>query len=194
MNQLKEETGDLDWISERRTPLLILTLLAKLRKASRYDLASQLGLSYATVMNYMRRFTEAGLTTEVGNVQAERGGKKTLFEPTQKALAILCKISPSDMSSVKEEPAVPLGFYSLSSEDLKQRKAPRKGRIESIIDEMRLDIAVVVSYEGHPYPIMPLSALGPVNQVGNVFSEEVNRRIQKVTAELAKRIAESADS
>lgn len=198
MNELRKKSKkqripkNLRWVVERKTALSILALLAKLGKASRYDLASQLDVSYATVMNYIDRFKNAGLIEEIGEVEAERGGKKTIYKPTQRALDLLSEFKSAEVARLETQPqtALPsLGFYSMPSK--RKQKVNGKNKVQEVLNNMRVDIAVVVNYDDHPIPIMPISTLGKIDQVHNIFSEDVSQRILDIAIQIAKRITET---
>jgi len=187
----KSTTANLKWITERETALSVLTKLAELRRASRYDLASKLEVSYATVMNYISKFIEAGIVREIGEVEAERGGKKVLYEPTEKALKFLSQVEPSELATAEIRPpsALPsLGFYSLGTAK-RGEMTKRRNKIQDILDDMRVDVAVVVNYKGNPIPIVPLSTLGGIDQVSSIFNENINQRIREVAGKIAEGIA-----
>ena len=189
----KSTTANLKWITERETALSVLMKLAELGRASRYDLASKLDVSYATVMNYISKFTEAGIVREIGEVEADRGGKKTLFEPTQEALDILSSIEPSKVTTeeIRQPIALPsLGFYSLGTPHRKE-KTKRRNKVQDVLDDMRVDVAVVVNYKGNPIPIMPISTLGGIDQASAIFSEELKHRINEVATRVAEKIADA---
>jgi len=189
----KSATEDFKWITERETASSILTKLAELKKASKYDLTSRLDVSYATVMNYIRKFIDAGLVTELGEVQAERGGKKTLYEPTQKALEFLSEVKPStiaiiDTGFTRARPS--LGLYSLSMPERKDRQKKRS-KAQDVLKDMTVDVAIVVNYKGHPIPIMPISTIGGIDQVNALFSDNLNQRIREVAVKIAENLAEA---
>jgi len=192
----KTTSKNFKWIIERETALSILMLLAKLGKASRYDLASQLKFSYATVMNYIGKFKKAGIVREIGDVEAERGGKKTLYEPTQKALDLMSEVALSMTSKMgmKQPTVLPSsGFYSLGASPHK-KKLEEKKKVEDVLNDMNVDVAVVVNYQGYAIPIMQLSSLGTIEQASATFSENVSQRILAVANLIAKRIAEAKKS
>lgn len=187
----KSTTEKLKWITERETALSILMKLAELGRASRYDLASKLDVSYATVMNYISKFTEAGIVREIGEVEADRGGKKTLFEPTQEALDILSGIESSRITTIEtRQPTelLSLGFYSLGTPQ-RREKTKRRNKVQDILDDMRVDVAVVVNYKGYPIPVMPISTLGDIGQIGLIFSENVREKILATAIRVAQNIA-----
>jgi len=196
----KSATANLKWITERETALSILKKLAELGRASRYDLASKLDVSYATVMNYVEKFKDAGLIEEIGEVEAERGGKKVLFRPKKEAMDLLSEVESPKTVSVeilhagysRPSPS-PLGaLYSLTSRKPKRKgEKERRNKVQDILDDMRVDVAVVVNYRGNPIPIMPISTLGGIDQVSLVFSEKLNQRIQEVAVKIAKKLAEA---
>lgn len=194
----RNETGvrkSLKWVTERETAFSLLDILVKLGKASRYDLASQTKFSYATVMNYIEKFKEAGLVKEIGEVEAKRGGKKTIYEPTQRALDLISESEPSVLTTMEiRQPTVlnSVGFYSLGTLPRKERM--EKKRVQDILNEMRVDVAVVVNYKGHPIPIIPISTLGGIDQAGAIFSEELKHRINEVAIKVAEKIIDAEKS
>lgn len=197
----KSATPNLKWITERETALSILKKLAELGRASRYDLASKLDVSYATVMNYVEKFKDAGLIEEIGEVEAERGGKKVLFRPKKEAMELLSEVESPKTVSVemlhagysRPSPS-PLGvLYSLTSRKPKRKgEKERRNKVQDILDDMRVDVAVVVSYKGHPIPITPISTLGSIDQAANVFNEKIGQKILETALAMAKKITEQS--
>jgi len=191
----KSETKELKWIKERETALSILTLLAKLEKASRYDLASKLDVSYATVVAYIRKFKEADIVKEIGVVEAERGGTKILYEPTEKALDLLSEVESSKVTTLEmPQPTTvsSLGFYSVPSE--RGQKIKRRDKIQDVLDDMRVDVAVVVNYKGNPIPIMPISTLGGIDQASAIFNENISKKILAMAIQIAEKMVEREKS
>lgn len=94
----------------------LVALLGKLRRASVYDLARHLPITYPTVGSYIKRLTSKGLVVKVGKFAASRGGIKIVYELNQKGLELANEIL-KESTEKKDQEFTPRVFISYSYED-----------------------------------------------------------------------------